>query len=266
MYKPKRNLLRDHGVGGKFSKWMDEMKLDCLPFALHYADEKKNVIMVASSHTTDKTSNTFKLVKQIILHFKPQLVMIEGVKFSKGMSPPIKGYVGECAYAASLVDKYIGLEGSEDDIIKVLSKKYKISDIFGTLALRDHKYSYRTRKESKKQFFSSLDKYLMPYLLRLFPATKWNLEEWFLDAFKKPFKYGSHLEYASPYNGRDSVITQKIAAEISMSRDKFALDAIYKMISKYNTIVIIYGANHAYALKDVLCDTFENPILVRQIL
>ena len=158
IYKPNCRLLNDHGTDGSFSKWADELKIEKTPFALRWSKGKKQIIYVAAEHTQDPTSSTYKLISRLVKSYKPQIALIEGVNFFEGISPENIYLSGERQHVANLVNKFIGCEPDEEKIFRKSVKKYNISDIFGLVALRLHKYLYVTSKEPKSELCSTKNK------------------------------------------------------------------------------------------------------------
>lgn len=252
-YIPNIDLLKDHGVGGDYEKWKKKNNITS-PYCLSFKKDNKIFNYIGALHTNDENSDTFRFIKKIIKRYKPMLIVIEGIPFHKGINPDINYFQGEGMYSVNLGKKYgakyIGVEGSEVDIVSELSNKYSREDILGYDFLRTHKYFYKTMGSSKKKFMSVFKKY------NIFGDKNFNPVEWFENRFGKKFKYGSFLEYASPYNGPDAVITQKLGYDFSRQRDIMSLTNLYKMISEYDNILYIMGQNHVYSNKDVLIDTF----------
>jgi hypothetical protein len=253
LYKQNIKLLNDHGTDGSYLKWKKENKITG-PYCLSFRINNKMFNYIGAQHTVDKKSPTFKLIRKVINKFKPMLIVIEGVEYKKGLNPLLKNFQNEGSYAVSLGKRYgadfIGTEGDEGQLFDKLAKQFKKEDITGFIFLRMHKYYYRTKKESKDKFIDDFNK--------IYHTDQFDPIQWFENTFSKTFKYGRFLEYASPYDGKNAVITQIISAVYSKNRDINNIKRIYEFINKYDNILYIMGENHVYADKDVLVDTFGN--------
>lgn len=249
IYKPNMNLLNDDGVDGSNQRWKKQNNIGT-PYYLSFDDGHKTLNYIGAQHTTDQKSKTFRLIGKVIKKYNPDLVVIEGIPFDMGFNPDISYFQGEGHYATKLAKKnkidYVGVEGNEDKILRMLSRKYNKKDIYGYDFLHTYKYFYKTMKVGKHELYDDIKQRIKNF----------DPDKWFMDTFGKKFRYGSYLEYASPYNGKDSNITQKISYDYSRYRNIMYIRNLYKLINKYNNILFIMGENHVYADKDILSDTF----------
>jgi hypothetical protein len=264
--KPKTRLSRDHGVSGEFSEWTKKQKIPSdKSFCFKFTKDKFKLIYIGSKHTNDENSDTYKLINKIITKYKPKLIILEGIPNSKGISPPLINLFGEPGYAIKLAMqndiKYTGIETHEDKILIKVNKKFKSTDIYGFCFLRLHK-QFINNKETEDEFVKTFNNQTMKRLNNLFSLNSWNYDEWFEETFHIKFIYGKFLEYASPYNGKDALITQKINYYIMCVRDRANIRTLYKLINKYKDVVYIMGKNHVYADFLVLKDTFGKPDLI----
>lgn len=254
--KPKLSLLNDHGSGGEYARWKKENGLEGGPYCLRFSNGKLSYIGV--QHTYDANSDTYKLIEHVIERERPEIVIVEGIDFSLGLDPDVGDFGGEGGYAIKLAKNhksihYVGIEESEEKLMKKLLTRFRRNDVIGYDFLRAHKFAYRTMRMTKKEFFDDFTEHSM------FRADVSAMLQWFERTFGKKFRYGSNLEYASPYNGEGAVITQIIGAEHSKNRDKTNIKNLYRVLNLYNKVVFIMGENHVYADKDVLIGTFGMP-------
>lgn len=272
IFIPKTELLRDHGSDGKFVEWKKQLKIPVKDaFCLKFKTFGKKLYYIASNHTTDETSDTFAYIHQCINKYKPGLIILEGIPISKGINPNLKNVVGEPGYAMKLAIEnkidFIGIEGSEKDIILELAKRFNNDDIYGWFFLRDRKYCHKTLKIGEEEFKHKYWIRSKKYLDEIFEKhNSWNSDKWFSETFKKPFSYYDNdtLEFASPIKN-SSIITQQINFENSKIRDWVNIKNLYSLINEHNTIIYIMGQNHAYADFDVILDTFKNYQIVKLI-
>jgi len=258
-YEPNIELLNDHGTDGSYDRWKKKNNIRS-PYCLSFNDNHKLLNYIGVTHTMDENSPTFKLVRKIIEEYKPELIMIEGVPISKGINPVLNNFQGEGEYASRIGKEYgssfIGIETDESDLIEKLLKKFSKQNILGYDFLRQHKYYYRTMKVDKIQLLDDFKEY------NIFGDKTFNPLKWYEKTFGKKFIYGKNLEYASPYNGKNAVITQIIGYNHSRNRDIANIKNLYEQINQFDNILFIMGENHVYANKDVLTATFGKPKII----
>jgi hypothetical protein len=272
---PNLNLLQNHGIDGSFNQWkikngIGQKNAFCLKFSKLFNNQgTRTLYYVGAIHTTDPSSDTHQIIKHIITDLKPDVVVIEGVPYSRGMSPELKHLSGdEGSHAIGLAKKhhipYSGIEESEEDIFMALSKKYKPIDIMGFIFLRTHKYCYKTLKMSFESFIDDFNKHEMKYMVNIFgkKLSKINPLVWFRNVFGREFIYGQNLELATP-NFDSDIITHKISFDYSKDRDLGNIINLYKFINSYQTVLYIMGQNHVYADSRVLEKTFGKYSIIK---
>lgn len=255
---PDLSILRGHGTDGEFIDWKrGHSLLINEPFCLIFSKGNKNLYYVGTIHTNDTNSPTFKLIHKIIMRYNPHILLLEGLLHNKGINPDVN-LTGEGGYAMQLAQrkniKYLGVEMDESDLIKSLAKKHGVDNVCGYCFLRMHKYCYKTLHTSKEDFLAAFESEKI-FLSHLFNVSV-NPEVWYKQTFDKEFKYGKHIEYSSPYEGDDAVITQQIAADHSAARDANNIQYVYDAINTYNSVMLIMGQNHIYADLRVLQKSF----------
>jgi len=249
-------LVRDHGVGSSFTKFKREFGVpENSPFCINFASA---VYFIATYHTRDETSSTYKLIHDVINTHRPDVVLIEGVSFKKGANVPLGGWSGESHYASTVASQcridYFGGEPNDEEINKKLISQFNKSDIMGMYFMREYKYAYMTVKEPKEKFLA--DFYVNAH--RYITCRGWNHETWFARTFNKTFRWGSFLGYSSPSLKKDAPITCKIAASVSKLRDIYCAELIKDFIAKNKKVVVVMGMNHAYAQFPALDDALGN--------
>jgi hypothetical protein len=263
--KPNLKLMGDHGSNGSFEKWKKDNEVPSgNAFCLHFEKGKKIFNYIGARHTVDPKSHTFKLIKKIIDKYKPDLVITEGVHSDEGINfkVDLKSYGGEGSYAIKVSRKYnsdyAGIEGRESKFFAELAKIFKIEDLYGFLFMQAYKYNCHTRKLTKQEFFSRF-KQIKDHIDRDFgklALDEFDPLKWFHQTFKKYFRYGLYLEYASPSNKKNAVITQKISYAHSVLRDTSNIKTLYKYLNAYDNVLFIMGMNHTNVDRPVLVDTF----------
>lgn len=227
------------------------------PFVGRYSKGKYTINYIAAHHTHDVESNTFKLIKSTIVKQNPKLIVIEGILFEKGLNPPLGDWQSEGSYASRFGIDYIGIETSRTQIMRTIGKKFRTEDLYGFVFLQQHKHFYKNMNSSKEHFFQTFNDSIKRSLDLIFSTISFNPREWFQRRFKKVFRYGCYLEYASPIENGN--LTQRISAYYNYIRDLFNINTLYKLIKKYKNIVYIMGMNHFYADLRILSKTFGDP-------
>jgi hypothetical protein len=260
--KPKTRLLRTHHG---FNKWTKKHKIpNDKPFSFKFTKDKFKLNFIGTKHCNDENSDTYKLIKKIITENKPKIIVVEGIPYVKGVNPALTNVAGEIGCAINLAIqndiKYIGIETNEDKILIEINKKFKCEDIYGFSFLRCAKQWYNN-KQTKDEYIKYFNDRIKKRMDNLFKLDNWNYDSWFQQTFNETYIYGNFLEYASPYNGKDAVITQLISFNILQIRDRANIRNLYKLINKYKDVVYIMGKNHVHADFLVLTDTFGKPTL-----
>ena len=258
--EPSLNLLRDHGVDNdRFNQWKKFNKIPrdkafCLLFELR----NKKLYYIGAKHTTDTGSETFLYIHKIITESKPDIVLLEGIPYSLGISPRLSNMQGESKFAIDLAIEnkipYIGIEPNENNILLNISNKFNKDDIYGYMYLGMYKYHFVTLKSGENQLQEFFEKYELPNLEKSIGKIPFNFHEWFKSKFNKSFIYGEDLEYASPTDS--DIITQKISYELAKMRDAGIIINLYKVLNTYDKILFICGQNHLYAHLKILEETF----------
>lgn len=266
--RPNISLLRDHGVyRGKYSRFKLKHKLKLLePYIVKFTKDDININYIATNHTIDKKSKTFKLIKKLINN-KIDLVIIEGLPFKYGINPQDINYgPSEIQHALSLSLKhkvnFSGVEPTDNQIYKNLLKlKFSKNDIILWECLRMYKIYYRDGF-SKEDFYNECN-VLIPFVskniknIKKIKNEQFNFDNYYEKTFNIKFNYGkTDLEISSP-NIKGN-ITNKISHHNSLFRDAEIMQNTYKLINRgYKNIVIIYGQNHLYAQFDVFSNDFD---------
>lgn len=265
MLKPDLKLLRDHGTTQSYSHWKEKNGINTTDgFCFKFIGASKILYYVGTKHTNDDTSDTFTYIRKCIKSRHPDIVVVEGIPYSRGMNPKLTNLQNEskCAIETSITENinYIGIECDEKNILKKISKKYSIDDIYGFYFLRDWKIALMARKISEEQFRKEFVLHGKKYLDSIFGEKPWNPDVWFKNTFDKEFIYNdtSSVEHASPRPNSD-IITQKISYKLSRLRDTCNIHNLYEIMNQPNHHCILYimGQNHVYADFNVLAKTFQ---------
>lgn len=267
MIKPDLKLLRDHGVSGnRFHNLKKKYGISYNdPFCMKFENKKKKLYYIASIHTNDPKSRTFRLIKNIIN--KVEFVIVEGINFEWGLSPDVGRRKGEMKYATTLaIDNRIpfsGVEPSDKYIYKrLIDDGIKKKDIVLFEILREYKV-FCKNGYTEEQFYEHIKKNVFPYLrkmLKFGKFEKFNFHKYFEKRIGEKFIYCKiDLEISSP-NKNGKYITNRISAENNFIRDAEIIKNLYKYLNQYDNILFIYGQNHYYAHLKILEKTFGKPI------
>lgn len=235
---------------------------------------------VAVRHETDLNSKTFETIKKEFSEFKPQIVIIEGLQTSEGISPasrtnnpPLDSKTwprGEPQYSAALASQngvpFIG--GEPDDRAytdNFRGKGYTDKDIMGFLLARQ--IPGRSKEAGSKPF--DLGEFYKADQDNL--AKKFSLDENAKfaspDDFKKWYKEKNNIDLVTgpesasivaPRDGPNALFTQKMSLEGDKLRDANITSVIASKLNEYDRVMVVYGAGHLFQERLVLEKMFRN--------
>jgi hypothetical protein len=264
--KPNLKLLRSHGIShNEFMKWKKHNLIPYIdPFCLEFNKGNKYLYYIGVQHTVDQGSPTYKCIRNILKKKRIDLLIIEGIPLSMGLSPGLDYFQGEGKYAVDILKgsqhdiPYTGVELDEDDLLAYLTKKFDIDDVYAFIYMRMYKYYYGVLREPKEQLDKDFEEYERPRLDGISGKVNFSIEKWFKWRIGKRFKYGSYLEYAAPSESKDAVITQQISLALQKIRDSGIILNLYKLLSDFDRVLVVYGENHVYSQLNIFEDTFTN--------
>lgn len=248
------------------------------PFIAYYKNKEQEVYYIAAIHSTDAKSATFKLIQEIIETVKPDLLILEGIKTSDGLSPAnIIDYVnkncttsqelkcGEPLFAISLASsKNIPFRGIEPDDKKIFaaleSQGYEKNDIFGFYFTRQiPQYFSEKQVTDVRELPQKFDELMKVTGVQGINLTYAAYQNWLNQKMGRVVNLSelNDTQLSAPLpNG---TLLQQISSKINPIRDQHMLKVILDSASSYKKILVILGASHYVTQKDVLIQYLGEP-------
>lgn len=245
------------------------------PYLVMFRAGKKQLLYLAAEHETGLQTETFRLVKQALDGFKPQLAVVEGYPTAEGLSPKdfldyatscwgpngSKDCGGEPAYLAYLAHQasipFVGGEPTDAEILRFMKAKgYTAQDLMGFYYVRDiplWRQEGRLHSDQKKQF----DDFILA-LKQSFgtPGVTFSFEEfkaWYKKLSQKAFDAMTVTEDDSaPVNSSAATALQKLAYDASLSRDTHLVQLFARLLNQYDKVYVVYGGGHLVTQRAVL--------------
>jgi len=247
------------------------------PSVTRFQKGNKQLSYLETLHSNELNCETFKKIKEELSDFKPDVVILEDLETSKGMSPkkwdmsfPLDNQnwdCGEPCYTAALAFEknipYIGGEPDDLDFTNTLREKgYTDRDILGFLLARQIPQWLRENEPKPfdlKRFFEKNQDWLAADSF-LDEDAKFSSPEDFIKWYKERNKIGlvtddESANIVAPMNGPNVLFTQKMAFE--GTRDGNITFVIASMLNRYDRVMVVYGAGHLYQGGLILKDMFS---------
>ena len=276
--KPNFNLIRDHGVNKSgnsqaYIKWKKQFNI-VKPCCIVFQKNNKTLYYIAVPHTTDKSSNTFKLIKKIHKENNFDLVISEGFHFEKGINNDkhFKNALtnlrpNEQDYNIQLGNKnnidYAGVEENTINKLKSLKKYiregiYIPEDIYGHAYLQMIPQLKRANLSYNKiiEELKSMEKRSLNKVFKL--KKPFNINNWYQKVFGTRFDYRL-IDNNSTAPIKNGTIPQQISVDIDKIREHNIIKNLFYYIQRYNRIVLSFGFNHSFADFNVLVNFFGKP-------
>ena len=276
--KPNFNLIRDHGVNKSgnsqtYIKWKKQFNI-VKPCCIVFQKNNKTLYYIGVQHTTDKFSDTFKLIRKIHKENNFDLVISEGFQFDKGVNN--KEYLknalknkkpNEQEYNVQLGYKNnIDISGIEESLINRLKslKKYIREGIYIPEDIYGYYYlllipQLKRTKMNEDEIMKFLKDRENKILKKLFKLKKpFNINNWYQKTFGSRFDYKliNNITTTSIKNG---TIPQQISVDIDEIREYKIIENLFYYIQRYNRIVLTFGLNHLFSNFNVLVNFFGKP-------
>jgi len=240
------------------------------PFLACYKKDDRELCYIATNHGTDQNSATFKLVRDVIEDFKPNLVIIEGFETKKGESPSDINELVEkfCKVNPSVCEEphyavsqassknipFIGGEPDDEEVYdKLRYEGYSKNDVFAFYFARLVPQLYREGQVSNMEdVHKKFDEYLKVSSVSGVTLTYPEYEDWMkrnispsigFDEMKDP-------KFVAPFANGNKL--QEIANKNEWIRDRHILKVIFDSVLKYKRVLVIYGHSHFLTQIDVL--------------
>lgn len=230
------------------------------PSTFLFQKNNKKLYYIASKHTNDNKSNTYKLIRKTIKMYNKRennVIVLEG---GAGKSPKINYGEGKFAidYAKKFKIDYFGIEKPINKLLKYVMKDFILDDIYGYIFLMMSRQSFDMGLTEKKMWndYKIYSKWYYKNLKKL----KFDPKIWFRNTYNKKYIYGKYLDYSSPSGDK---ITNKIAIRIGKIRNYYLLKNMLKLFNNYDTIFYVIGEGHLYSDFPVLLDYFGKSEIIK---
>lgn len=289
MWEPDLSKLRVHDKK-KFHQWKNTTeKNNLIKFVSKVG---KTLYYIASQHTANVKSTSYKLIKNIIEqnaeqnttkqistdHFTPKqnkskidIVILEGIPFNLGLDPDfgmshdhthkkLTDFKNETDYAVFIATKnnihYCGIECTNEEIYNYLiEKKISPEDILLVECLKIYK-KYSHLGYGQNLFIKEIVEWTIPNTM--------NQLSTHIEQFQEKYNFLEHfkIRFKKPFIfGKTSTdyvelvgdkFTNKIINTMYRFRDIQCIKNLYHYINKYDNIVYIMCMQHLYMDIDVL--------------
>ncbi len=253
------------------------------PYATTYRAGGKTLVYVASRHEHEPGNATFATVSREFEALSPEVVIIEGMASSNGLSPafyrewvasmPPDGIWpgGEAAWSASLAMArgipFVGGEPAPGRILEGMeSSPYGLQDLLGYFLVRQIPQWKRTRQD-QDQDFTELFEQMMSQMQQAYEfddSERFDVDEfrrWYERSNGRPFAYEQiTTQEAAPLEGPDVLTTNRISVCEDRIRNTHIADVIADMLNRFDRVLIVYGAGHHVQQAAVLREMVGPPV------
>ena len=257
-------------------------KSDHIPMMVRWDSNSKELSYLAAMHDISFSSKTFQMIEEEYQKLRPEVVIIENsierwASFNRrdGCSYWLKQQKfdpGEPYYAACLAYKYnakvVPAEPSDLELIRELKNQYKREDFTYFFVVRGLRgWAQRSKIINNEK----LKDYVDDMIRRNCNSSKLcadsynykNFMRWFNEKTGENFSLQKHLNGRITTPIREGTFLQRLSADTGVVRDIKIIDTIAKYLTKYNRVLLIYGAGHLCMQEDVLRDMLDNPSEVK---
>ena len=269
--KPKYDLSALHSFDPKAqNEFLSKNHLK-YPFTSSFHTGNKELMYLAIDHAGDINSPTFTLIKKSIEHFKPDVILVEGVGTKEGYSPkrvidkakkclPDWNNCVEILYAAHLAEtnniKFIGSEPSDEYMFTELeSQGYSVKDIAFFYLSRQMQQAYDPEKRIKSWNDIKVQFHELLSLTHIYENSHYSFDEYIAWLKEKTghnvtFKEIVNSKFTDPIKNGNYI--QRLSNTNVFIRDKHVLQVILNHMQKHKKILVIFGFSHYPLQKDVL--------------
>lgn len=271
----------------KLSGWTSEAqdRLPEPPFVVRYAARGKRLTYVASRHENATPNATFALIEQEFKVLRPQRVIIEGLRVQTGVSPIL--YIapdgcaeaakqgvwpaGEAMFAACLALEYgadfIGGEpGPSETLALFRENRLEARDLLYYTVVRQIGQWRRTGEGSGRPFAELFHEFIGIWapVFGLSATVLGDLkafEVWYQKNAGVPFDYETHdLNLAAPVSSPDASGLQRMSSLCDRARDASVVRTAASALSRFDRVLVVYGAGHFVSQKAVFDAMLGKPI------
>ena len=260
-FKPRLSLLRsDEDARVSLSA----------PYLAEFKSQGNILYYLAAAHENSTTSKTFRLIEQCFQKFKIDLVILEGFKTARGVSPKdiLESFLngnegdffrgGESSFAAIAASQrgisFVGGEPEFVDIERHLKKcGYSSQDIEGFYFVQQVPQMRRdgslARASVECYWKSDKDQFSFS-----------DFKNWYRQRNNKEFDAQNiPAEETAPWF-HGELFTQQISAQISTVREKHIVQTIADSMNQHEHVFVVYGAGHLAMQALILEDMLGKPV------
>lgn len=253
------------------------------PALYKFEKEGKKLWYLASRHTVDSNSETFRFINQVFATQKIDVVIVEGFETQLGPNPKsIISYLekekkkgvysnGEPSFVVEkALEKnvpFIGGEPSEKEIFRAaLNQGFTEKDIIGFAFVRRMPQlrragALRNMADLEKEFKSYSYSRAKDLEFKDFQYSFLDFKQWYQEKQKKELSLDSGEKgEAAPMEG--PFFTQKISLMVTRLRDEHLLNTISRLMNENESVFIVYGSSHYRIEHLALKSTLGLPIEV----
>ncbi|MFA6237822.1 MAG: hypothetical protein WC635_10880 [Bacteriovorax sp.] len=249
------------------------------PFIASYTYGEKNLVFVATLHTSGAGNTTHKSIEKAFNEFKPDFLIVEGsaftiisdpddIAYSKACVKRKFKYCGEDAYAISQALKakipFSYGEPGDASVFEVLKKNAIAAEemiVFYTLKNipQWRRTALDTREDLKTLWNRKLNETLTKYSKKFGASPVMNAEN-----FKKIYKakMGADFNFInitdatiSPQIDKNPTWINKMAHAVDVVRENFLVNQMEKRLNKYKKVLVVYGVSHLVKQREMLSNT-----------
>jgi hypothetical protein len=248
------------------------------PYVSVFSRADKTLVYLAAHHENLASGPTHKTVEAAIQKFKPNLVIIEGIQTSMGLSPyrypdhpedcarPGISSCSEAEYAAVLSKKaaipFTGGEPDEKDILEsVRARGYSPKDLIAFYTLRQVPQWVREGSWESGHAQTKIERFVSYYERILATRTGLTLSElhsWYHERLGRELDLDRlTAEDLAPISGENTTYLNRLSVEVGAARNLHLARLIESSINRYQNVLIVYGAGHLVSGRSMLNEAFS---------
>ena len=241
------------------------------PYASRFNDKLKKLSYIAAKHESNNSNETFRTIENEFKHTNPEIVLIEGIPSSEGVSPnwlydqikraPVDKIINERDFSVFQAIQhnidFIGCEPSDKQIKNLFdTSKFSLKDLIGYYLLQEIPVWKRQGKINKFiKLFNEKAKKLF-FIYGSDQGDSMNLEQfkrWYSQKNNKEFDLAKITSQdTAPIGGDHSLYTQMMSIHLELIRDRHILGVIAHNLNKYRRIFVVYGAGHLVTQRNAI--------------
>jgi hypothetical protein len=256
------------------------------PYVMKFSKHTKTIWYFGAKHENNQRGTTFLLIDKFFASHNPDIVIIEGVETSYGISPTKilsvinksctineitkeKSECGENLYAAMKANSrgipFIGAEPSDEEQLKIFEQygftkedyvQFWFTNIIPQLYREGKASSWNTLEKEYTTFIKLFSRLINPSDLNYIKYRVW------LDTHMPGVQFENLVDsnFSAPI--LDGNYIQKLSSLIEQVRDKHIVTIIIKYINRYNSVLVVYGHSHFLTQQEALEAGFGKPSIL----